>query len=81
MATLALAVKGLDDPSKIIPALEVLGKRHLNFGVVDSHFDTVAEALLWTLEQGLGDGFTPEVQDAWIAVYDLLASVMKSAMK
>lgn len=81
MATMALAVKGLDDPSKIIPALEVLGKRHLNFGVLDGHFDTFAEALLSTLENCLGDGFTPEVQDAWIAVYDFLASVMKNAMK
>lgn len=81
MATLTLAVKGLDDPAKIIPAVQVLGKRHLNFGVVEAHFDTVAEALLWTLEQGLGDAFTPEVQDAWAAVYSLLATVMKDAMK
>jgi len=81
MATIALAVKGLDDPSTIIPALEVLGKRHLNFGVVESHFDTFAEALFWGLEQHLGEGFTPEVKDAWIAVYDLLASVMKGAME
>lgn len=79
MATMALAVKGLDDPSRIIPALEVLGKRHLNFGVVDSHFDTVGEALLWTLEQGLGEGFTPAVKEAWTTTYGTIASVMKAA--
>jgi hemoglobin-like flavoprotein len=31
------------------------------------------------LEQGLGDGFTPEVREAWVETYGLFARVMKDA--
>jgi hemoglobin-like flavoprotein len=36
-------------------------------------------ALLWTLERGLGDAWTPAVNDAWVAAYTLVASVMRAA--
>jgi len=47
--------------------------------VVDDDYDTVAEALIWTLEQGLGEAFTPDVADAWVAVYGFLAGIMQEA--
>lgn len=56
-----------------------MGRRHLNYGVQDEHYDTVAGALLWTLEQGLGEAFTDEVKEAWTAAYVLMAGVMKDA--
>jgi hemoglobin-like flavoprotein len=49
--------------------------------VADAHYDTVGAALLWTLEKGLGNAFTSETKDAWIAVYGLLAGTMKNAAK
>ena len=49
------------------------------YGVRPEHYDTVAAALIWTLEKGLGEAFTPEVKDAWVAVYTLLAQTMKDA--
>jgi hemoglobin-like flavoprotein len=61
MATLKIAVDELDDPERLIPIVQILGVRHNAYGVEDSHYDTVAQALLWTLEQGLGESFTPEV--------------------
>ena len=73
------AVNGLKRLDAIVPAVQALGRRHANYGVANSHYDTVASALMWTLEQGLGDSFTPEVRDAWIGVYDLLANTMKEA--
>jgi hemoglobin-like flavoprotein len=79
MAMIATAVKGLNNPDKLIPAVQQLGRNHVGYGVVDAHYDTVGAALIWTLEQGLADAFTPEVKDAWVAVYTLLASVMKDA--
>jgi hemoglobin-like flavoprotein len=39
----------------------------------------VGAALLWTLEQGLGSGWTPEVKAAWSDTYALLADVMRRA--
>ncbi|MFL6651077.1 MAG: globin domain-containing protein, partial [Sulfurifustaceae bacterium] len=56
-----------------------LGRRHVRYGVQPSHYDTVAAALLWTLEQGLGADYTPETREAWTAVYTLLAGTMKEA--
>jgi len=73
------AVNGLDRLDEIVPAVKDLGVRHVAYGVQDEHYDTVGSALLWTLGQGLGDGFTPEVELAWATVYTLLADTMKSA--
>jgi hemoglobin-like flavoprotein len=79
MTMLGLAVAGLDDLDKLKPALHALGGRHVDYGVADEHYDTVGAALLWTLEKGLGPEFTPEVKEAWAAVYGVLAGEMKAA--
>ena len=81
MQMLTAAVKGLDRLEQLVPVVEDLGRRHAGYGVADAHYDTVGAALLWTLEKGLGQAFTPEVQDAWVAVYGLLAGTMKNAAK
>ena len=60
------------------PTLRDLGRRHALYGVRDRHYDTVAAALLWTLAQGLGDAFTPDVRDAWDAAYGQVAAEMKA---
>jgi hemoglobin-like flavoprotein len=79
MQTLTIAVRGLDRLDQLTPALEALGRRHVGYGVQDAHYETVGSALLWTLEQGLGDAFTPEVRVAWAEIYQLVASVMQRA--
>jgi hemoglobin-like flavoprotein len=78
---LTAAVKGLDRLEQLVPVVQDLGRRHACYGVTDAHYATVAEALLWTLKAGLGDVFTPETRDAWIAVYTLLASTMQQAAR
>lgn len=79
MNMITTAVMALDRIEKIVPAVQDLGRRHAKYGVKDAHYDTVADALLWTLGQGLGDAFTDEVKQAWVAVYTLLATTMKDA--
>ena len=79
MQMLTVVVRGLDRLESLIPAVEALGRRHGGYGVKDEHYDTVAAALLWTLEQGLGDVFTPDVRGAWTDAYTVLAMVMKRA--
>lgn len=81
MQMLAVAVRGLDDLDSIVPAVQALGRRHAAYGVRPQHFETVAGALLWTLETGLGPHFTPEVRAAWVAVYTLLSTTMQQAME
>lgn len=79
MQMITAAVRGLNDLGRLVPVVQDLGRRHVGYGVKDQHYDTVGTALLWTLEKGLGEGFTPEVKDAWSAVYGVLAATMKKA--
>lgn len=79
MTMLAAAVAGLNNLDALIPVLKGLGKRHVEYKVEPSHYDTVGAALLGTLEAGLGDDFTPEVKDAWTSVYGTMSSVMIDA--
>jgi hemoglobin-like flavoprotein len=79
MTALAFAVGGLNQPERMLPAVRQLGQRHTGYGVQSSHYQTVGAALLWTLAQGLGEKFTPAVEEAWTAAYQLLASTMQEA--
>jgi hemoglobin-like flavoprotein len=76
---LTMVVQGLDHLEALVPTIADLGRRHAQFGVTDAHYDTVGAALLWTLEQGLGSGWTLEVKVAWSGAYALLADVMRTA--
>ena len=76
---LTVVVKGLEHPAQLRGAIEALGRRHAGYGVRDEHYTTVGEALLWTLEQGLGAAFTPDVRAAWGDAYGWLAFVMREA--
>ncbi len=78
MQMIGVCVSKLDALDEIVPAVKALGRRHVAYGVVDTHYVTVGGALLWTLEQGLGSAFTPAVKAAWTEVYGVLSSTMKS---
>jgi len=79
MDMIQTVIYGLDQFERIKPVVEDLGRHHGELGVKDKDYDTVAAALLWTLEHELGPDFTPEVKKAWIEVYSLLANTMKEA--
>jgi len=81
VAMMSVAVNGLARIETLVPVIEALGRRHAGYGVKDEHYATVAAALLWTLEQGLGARFTSEVSEAWIAAYGLLATTMQDAAR
>jgi nitric oxide dioxygenase len=81
MAAVKTAVDGLANLDEVAPFLVRLGARHVRYGVRVEHFDLVGGALLWTLEQGLGDGFTPPVQEAWGAVWAVIAETMQEGMR
>ena len=79
MVTLAVVVKGLDNLPAIVPVAEALARRHVDYGVLPEHYASVGVALLWTLGQGLGEAFTPEVEAAWTQAYTTLSGVMVAA--
>lgn len=79
MTMIGAAVDLLDKPAALMQVLRHLGARHAGYGVQDSHYATVGGALLRTLEQGLGDAFTPEVRSAWTALYGVISRTMMEA--
>ncbi|MGJ8679596.1 globin family protein [Paraglaciecola sp.] len=81
MKMLGIAVNKLTELDVLVPELKKLAQRHVSYGVKDEHYGYVGEALLLTLEQGLEDAFTPDVEAAWTEVYGLVSKVMIEATK
>ena len=79
MKMIGIAVGKLKDLENLVPALEDLAKRHVDYQVKPEHYATVGDALLWTLGQGLGEAFTDEVKEAWATTYTLMSSTMIAA--
>lgn len=89
IAMLAFIVKAVDWPDAawrdqvvvdqdLFLIVLALGRRHSDlYAIPDSAYDAVGEALLWTLDYGLGKAFTPEVRTVWTELYGLLALTMK----
>ena len=81
MAMLAMVVNGLTRLETIVPAAQKLGQRHVAYGAEPAHYPVVGQALLDTLERGLGPAFTPDVKAAWNEAYALLSGVMIEAQQ
>jgi hemoglobin-like flavoprotein len=79
MAMLRTVVSLLDKPDVLVPAAQRLAERHVEYGAKPAHYAVVGEALIDTLAKGLGNDFTPETREAWLAAYGLLSSVMIDA--
>ena len=71
------AVRLLDHPERLDPVLRALGKRHVEYGVRDAHYDSVGAALLETLADALGPDFTPATHAAWAALYARVGRTMR----
>jgi hemoglobin-like flavoprotein len=76
MATLAVVVNGLGNLEAVLPTASALAKRHVDYGVKAADYTPVGAALLWTLERGLGDGWTPDLAAAWGDAYSVLSEYM-----
>ena len=74
---LKLGADWLDVPEQLVPVLKKLGERHPTYGVRDEHYGKFGTALIGTLEEGLGDKFTPELRGAWTEAFLLISSLMR----
>ena len=81
MTAIGMAVSNLDRPETIAGNIEALGHRHWGYGVRVSDYNTFGAALMWTLEQVLGDAFTQQAREAWGETFALLSKSMKQATK
>jgi hemoglobin-like flavoprotein len=79
MRMFAEIVRTLDQPETLVAEVADLGRRHVHYGVHGSQYDSVGTALLWTLEQGLGPDFTPEIRDAWTEAYLYVSTIARRA--
>jgi len=81
MTMLGTAVAGLSKLEALLPVVRALGARHAGYGVAARHFAPVGAALIWTLEKGLGEAFTPDMKAAWVEVYSVLSHAMIAGME
>jgi hemoglobin-like flavoprotein len=79
LGALSMVVRSLHRPEAIIEPVKALGKRHVAYGVKPAHYAVVGNALLNTLQKGLGEEFTPELRQAWVEAYTALSDLMKEA--
>ncbi|QSR86797.1 hypothetical protein EM20IM_00010 [Candidatus Methylacidiphilum infernorum] len=79
MQVLGILVQGIDNLEGLIPTLQDLGRRHKQYGVVDSHYPLVGNCLLKSIQEYLGQGFTEEAKAAWTKVYGIASQVMMTA--
>jgi nitric oxide dioxygenase len=79
MEMLSYLTASLGDLNEIVPAIQNLAKRHVAYGIKTDYYAPVGEALIWTLEKGLGEAFTNETKEAWVKLYTILSNTMINA--
>jgi hemoglobin-like flavoprotein len=79
IATLAVIVGSLDNMTGLLSVIGKLAKDHVHYGVDASHYEPVGRALFWSMEQGLGAHWAPDVEASWQKVYAFLSEQMISA--
>lgn len=67
----------LDQPGTLNEEIIAMGQRHAGYGVRPGHYKFVGNALLWTLQQGLGSDWSEEVNKAWASCYNEAAAMMQ----
>lgn len=77
MMMLKFAIGTLDRMEVFEPSLEELGRKHIAYGVKETHYETVGDALILTLRAMLGASLTEQLEAAWIAAYSLIAGTMQ----
>jgi len=68
-------------PERLVAIAGSLGRTHLAHRVEKQHLDVFGEALLETLSGMLDARLTPELHDAWVEAYALIASLMMRAIE
>ncbi|MDT7707567.1 MAG: hypothetical protein QOG20_3174 [Pseudonocardiales bacterium] len=71
----------VDQPEKLEPFLDQLGRDHRKFDVVDEHYRVLGDALTGAVAHFSGSAWTPEVASAWDHAYEMVADRMTSAAR
>jgi len=76
LASLKLVVENLRRPEELLPVLEQLGCRHVDYGAEEAHYPAVGATLLKSMAEVAGDAWTEEMTTAWSDAYELVARQM-----
>lgn len=79
MDMLSVIVIRLERQEELKADIVQMAKRHAGYGVKPAHYKMVGDALLWTLQQGLGRDWNENVKDAWEVYYQELSTTMINA--
>jgi hemoglobin-like flavoprotein len=78
---LSYIVSRIDKPETMMEDIKALGIRHEGYGVKPEHYKLVGDALLWTIERGMGKDWNNAMKAAWTAFYSMIATTMIAAAK
>jgi hemoglobin-like flavoprotein len=70
-------VEGLNNVHIIMPAIQNLGNRHVDYGVTAEQYKYFKESLIFALDKVLGKDFDEKTKSAWSKLYDVLGDLMK----
>lgn len=66
----------LDKIDEMTDEIAAMARRHVDYGVRPAHYKKVGKALIWTIKNGLGNDWTPELENAWNKCYNSLMNFM-----
>ena len=78
---LSYIVLRLDKPELMMSDGKALGARHEQYGVKPEHYKQVGDALLWTIQRGMGNEWNNKLEEAWLACYHMIAEAMIATTK
>jgi hemoglobin-like flavoprotein len=78
---LSYIVSRIDRPETMMEDIKALSKRHEDYGVKPEHYKLVGDALLWTIERGMGKDWNNAMKEAWTACYSMIATTMIAATR
>lgn len=81
IAMLSAIISRLDDLTEMTGDIKMMALRHEGYGVKPQHYRLVGNALLWTIQRGLGNDWNNDLQEAWMAAYTKLAETMIAAVR
>jgi hemoglobin-like flavoprotein len=70
--------ESLHDLEDVVPDLEALGARHVDYGAQADHYPVVGSVLIATMTEIAGDAWKPEYTAAWQEAYGVVQEVMLS---
>ncbi|XP_046359089.2 neuroglobin-like isoform X1 [Haliotis rufescens] len=81
VAVIGSAVNEIDDLTEVGKDLQHLGGKHYHYGITMKQYSHVGQCLLYAIQKKLGPNFTSDRKKAWVALYAVVETAMKSGME